>query len=103
MTKNNKSNNIEIAIIGGSGFYDFIRNGKEVEIETEWGKPSDKIVVGEVEGKQVAFLPRHGKNHDFPPHMVPYQANIAALKKIGVKYPKWFILNFHQLFMDYLS
>jgi len=76
----------EIAIIGGSGFYEFIENGKEFEVETEWGKPSDKIVIGQVENKKVAFLPRHGKNHKFPPHMVPFQANIAALKKIGVKY-----------------
>jgi len=86
MKKNNMLDNIEIGIIGGSGFYDFIKNGQELDVETDWGKPSDKIVIGEVEGKQVAFLPRHGKNHDYPPHQVPYQANIAAFKKIGVKY-----------------
>ncbi|MBU1130565.1 S-methyl-5'-thioadenosine phosphorylase [Patescibacteria group bacterium] len=76
----------EIGIIGGSGFYEFIENGEEFEIDTDWGKPSAKITVGEVEGKKVAFLPRHGKKHIFPPHRVPYLANIAALKKIGVKY-----------------
>ncbi len=77
---------IEIGIIGGSGFYEFLENGEEVEIETPWGKPSDKIVIGEVAGKKVAFLPRHGKKHHLPPHRVPYQANVAALKQLGVKY-----------------
>lgn len=77
---------IEIGIIGGSGFYEFIENGEEIEVETPWGKPSDKIIVGEIDGKKVAFLPRHGKKHIFPPHKVPYAANIAALKQLGVKY-----------------
>lgn len=76
----------KIGIIGGSGFYEFIESGEEIDIETEWGKPSDKIVVGEVEGKKVVFLPRHGRSHIFPPHKVPYKANITALKKVGVKY-----------------
>lgn len=77
---------VEIGIIGGSGFYEFLTNAQEIEIETDWGKPSDKITIGEVEGKQIAFLPRHGKKHIFPPHKVPYQANIGAMKKLGVKY-----------------
>jgi len=77
---------VEIGIIGGSGFYEFIENGEEIEVETPYGKPSDKIVVGEIEGKKIAFLPRHGKKHVHPPHKVPYRANIAAFKQLGVKY-----------------
>lgn len=76
----------EIGIIGGSGFYDFFgENAEEIEFETKFGKPSDKITVGAVFGKRVAFLPRHGRNHQIPPHKIPYRANIAALKEIGVK------------------
>ncbi len=86
----------EIGIIGGSGFYEFFSaqggsapggkdGSKEILVETEFGKPSDKITIGKIFGKRVAFLPRHGKTHQIPPHKIPYKANIAALKKIGVK------------------
>ena len=76
----------EIGIIGGSGFYEFFKNNaEEIEVETEFGNPSDKITVGTIFGKKVAFLPRHGKNHQIPPHRIPYKANIMALKQIGVK------------------
>ena len=76
----------EIGIIGGSGFYEFFKdNAKEIEVETEFGKPSDKITIGVISGKKVAFLPRHGKNHQIPPHKIPYKANIKALKQIGVE------------------
>lgn len=75
----------EIGIIGGSGFYEFFgKEAKEIQIETEFGKPSDRITIGNVSGKKVAFLPRHGKNHQIPPHRVPYKANIQALKQLGV-------------------
>ena len=56
-----------------------------MEIETKFGRPSDKITVGNIFGKRIAFLPRHGKNHQIPPHKIPYKANIAALKEIGVE------------------
>ncbi|MBU3934792.1 S-methyl-5'-thioadenosine phosphorylase [Patescibacteria group bacterium] len=76
----------EIGIIGGSGFYEFFdKNAKEIEVETKFGKPSDKITIGNLFGRRVAFLPRHGKNHQIPPHKIPYRANIAALKEIGVE------------------
>ena len=76
----------DIGIIGGSGFYEFFdRGAKEITVETKFGKPSDKITVGNLFGKRVAFLPRHGRNHQIPPHKIPYKANIAALKEIGVK------------------
>ena len=76
----------EIGIIGGSGFYEFFKGGaREIDIETEFGKPSDKITIGKISGKTVAFLPRHGKNHQIPPHKINYRANISALKQIGVE------------------
>ncbi len=75
----------EIGIIGGSGFYDFFgKDAKEIQVKTEFGNPSDKIVIGEVFGKKVAFLPRHKRHHTIPPHKVPAKANLAALKEIGV-------------------
>ena len=81
-----RKNLAEIGIIGGSGFYEFFKdNSKEIEVETEYGKPSDKITIGNISGKKVAFLPRHGKNHQIPPHKINYKANIAALKELGVK------------------
>jgi 5'-methylthioadenosine phosphorylase len=82
----NRKKLAEIGIIGGSGFYDFFgKDAKEVDIKTEFGKPSDKITIGNVFGKKVAFLPRHGKKHQFPPHKIPYKANIVALKQLGVE------------------
>lgn len=74
----------QIGIFGGSGFYDFLSKGKEIDIKTPYGRPSDKILVGEYEGKAVAFLPRHGKKHQFPPHEIPYRANLYAFKMLGV-------------------
>ncbi len=76
-----------IAFIGGSGLYD-IEGAKLIEqldIETPWGKPSDKIDIVEIEGIKVAFLPRHGRGHVYPPHQLNFRANIAALKMIGVE------------------
>ncbi len=76
----------EIGIIGGSGFYDFFGSkAKEIKIKTEFGKPSDKITIGDFSGKKIAFLPRHGKGHFLPPHKIPYRANIAAFHKLGVR------------------
>lgn len=72
-----------IGIIGGSGFYEFLK-GKEFSVSTPYGKPSDKILITEYEGKKIAFLPRHGKKHQIPPHKINYKANLFALKKIGV-------------------
>jgi 5'-methylthioadenosine phosphorylase len=76
----------EIGIIGGTGLYDpkLIKNIKEVKVKTLFGKPSDAITIGEMEGKQLAFLPRHGKKHTIRPTDVNSRANIAALKQLGV-------------------
>ncbi len=74
-----------IGIIGGSGLYNIMENVKKVDVETPYGKPSDMIEIGEISGIEVAFIPRHGKKHNIPPHMVNYHANIWALKKLGVE------------------
>jgi 5'-methylthioadenosine phosphorylase len=77
----------EIGIIGGTGLSDpkLFSNIKEVTVETPYGKPSDAITIGELGGKCVAFLPRHGKKHTIRPTDIPVRANIYALKKLGVK------------------
>ena len=75
----------DIGVFGGSGFYSFLENVKEVKVETPYGAPSDLIAIGEYAGKKVAFLPRHGKLHQFPPHKIPYRANLWAMKSLGVK------------------
>lgn len=76
-----------VAIIGGSGVYDpsIFKKKKEVKVKTPFGSPSAPIEIGEFLGSQIAFLARHGKNHQFPPHKVPQRANLWALKKIGVE------------------
>lgn len=74
-----------IGIIGGSGFYDLASGLKEVKRETPYGPPSEKIAIGRIGRLKVAFLPRHNKTHDIPPHKINYKANIWALHKLGVK------------------
>jgi 5'-methylthioadenosine phosphorylase len=75
----------EIGVIGGSGFYSFLQNAHEVAVETPFGDPSERPLVGEVAGRRVAFLPRHGRDHRFPPHRVNYRANLWALRSLGVR------------------
>ena len=75
----------ELAVIGGSGFYTFLEDPKTIEVETPYGAPSAPIAVGRVDGKAVAFLPRHGNDHQFPAHQVPYRANLWALRSLGVR------------------
>ena len=77
----------KIGVIGGSGLYHIegMTDIEEVDISTPFGKPSDAIVVGRLEGVGVAFLSRHGKGHRIPPTDVPYRANIYALKSLGVE------------------
>lgn len=78
-------NKAEIGVLGGSGFYSLMRKAKEIKVETPYGSPSGKLSLGEIFGKKVAFLPRHSKTHDLPPHKIPYRANIYALKSLGVR------------------
>lgn len=75
-----------IGVIGGSGLYQFLDSSNEVEVATPFGAPSDPIVVGEVGGQGVAFVPRHGRDHRFPPHRVNYRANLWALRSLGVRH-----------------
>lgn len=75
----------EIGVFGGSGFYNLLEDFREVEIQTPFGSPSDKIMIGGFEDKKIAFLARHGREHQLPPHQIPYQANLWVMKKIGVK------------------
>lgn len=72
-------------VIGGSGLYAFLDHAEQVRVETPYGNPSDPVVVGEVAGRSVAFLPRHGADHRFPPHRIPYRANLWALRSLGVR------------------
>ena len=76
-----------LAVIGGSGLYDFpaLEKVERVEVDTPFGKPSAPIQIGSINGKKVAFLARHGIGHVYSPSEVNYQANIYALKSIGVE------------------
>jgi len=77
----------EIGIFGGTGIYDsgLLKESKEISIDTPYGKTSDSITIGEFNGRKVAFMPRHGKKHTIPPHLINYRANIWAFKELGVK------------------
>jgi 5'-methylthioadenosine phosphorylase len=77
-----------IGIIGGSGLYDLpgLRGVGEVAVETPYGSPSDAFLVGTLDGVELAFLSRHGRGHRFPPHQVPYRANLWAMRKLGVEW-----------------
>jgi 5'-methylthioadenosine phosphorylase len=78
---------VKIGVIGGSGLYKMpgLENIREIALTTPFGKPSDQIVVGDIDTSPVAFLPRHGRGHVLMPSEVPYQANIYALKMLGVE------------------
>jgi len=75
----------EIAVIGGSGFYDFLAGSERISVNTPFGAPSDDVVIGDLQGRRVAFLARHGQGHRFPPHRVNYRANLWALRSVGVR------------------
>ena len=74
-----------IGIFGGSGFYRFLDDVEEVAVDTPYGPPSARIRVGEIEGRRVAFMPRHGDEHTLPPHRINYRANLWAMKQAGVR------------------
>ncbi|MBV8116374.1 MAG: S-methyl-5'-thioadenosine phosphorylase [Candidatus Eremiobacteraeota bacterium] len=76
----------EIGVFGGSGFYSLMDGAREAWIDTPCGAPSDRVTVGEIAGKRVAFLPRHGNDHRFPPHAINYRANLYAMKSLGVRW-----------------
>jgi 5'-methylthioadenosine phosphorylase len=74
---------IAVGIFGGSGFYSLLEDAHEVKVETPYGPPSAPVVVGEIGGRQVGFLPRHGVHHELPPHAINYRANLWAVKELG--------------------
>jgi 5'-methylthioadenosine phosphorylase len=84
----NASPRAEIAVIGGSGFYSWLTDGESHashELDTPYGTPSAPVTIGEVAGRSVAFLPRHGVGHALPPHAINHRANLWALAALGVR------------------
>jgi 5'-methylthioadenosine phosphorylase len=75
----------DLAVIGGSGLYALLTDAEEHRVDTPYGAPSDPITVAQLKDRRVAFLPRHGRDHRFPPHRIPYRANIWALHQLGVR------------------
>jgi 5'-methylthioadenosine phosphorylase len=75
-----------LGVIGGSGFYTFFDSGaRTINMDTPFGEPGAPVTVGAVGQREVAFLPRHGSNHQYPAHKVPYRANMWALRALGVR------------------
>ncbi len=75
----------EIGVFGGSGFYSLLANPVERTINTPYGETSDRVSVGEIAGRRVAFMPRHGAGHRYPAHRVNYRANVWAMWSLGVR------------------
>ena len=75
----------DVAVIGGTGFYSFLDDYEEHAVDTPYGAPSGPVAVGRVAGRRLAFLPRHGPRHEYPPHAIPYRANLWALRALGVR------------------
>ena len=74
----------EVGVFGGSGFYEFLSDVVEVRLDTPYGAPSAPVTIGAIGGRRVAFLPRHGRDHQLIPTTVPYRANVWAMKELGV-------------------
>jgi 5'-methylthioadenosine phosphorylase len=75
----------QVAVIGGSGFYTFLDDVEEIPVHTPYGPPSAPVALANVDGRTVAFLPRHGSHHEYPPHRVNSRANLWALHQLGVR------------------
>ena len=77
----------KIGVIGGSGLYDLegLKKVEEISLDTPYGTPSDKFLIGSLDGKELVFLPRHGKHHQINPSCINYRANIYGMKKLGVE------------------
>jgi len=75
-----------LGIIGGSGVYDIegLENSRWVKVESSFGEPSDEVLLAELDGQPIAFLPRHGRGHRIPPSEINFRANLDALKRLGV-------------------
>ena len=77
------SEQISVGVFGGSGFYSFLDDAHEVNVDTPYGEPSAPVVVGDIAGRSVGFIPRHGVKHNIPPHAINYRANVWAMKELG--------------------
>lgn len=75
----------DVGVYGGSGLYSLVDDVEEITVETPYGPPSAPVTVGEVGGRRVAFLPRHGRDHSLPPARVPFRANAWAMRSLGVR------------------
>jgi 5'-methylthioadenosine phosphorylase len=75
----------DIGVFGGSGFYSFLDDVEAHAVSSPYGDPSARVAIGTLEAVRVAFIPRHGQNHEFPPHRVNYRANVAAMRELGVR------------------
>jgi 5'-methylthioadenosine phosphorylase len=80
-----RPDDVLLGVFGGSGFYEFLDDVVAVPVHTPYGAPSAAVSVGTVEGRRVAFLPRHGVHHELPPHRVNFRANVWALRSLGVQ------------------
>src|SRR5690606_21580730 len=80
----NEAHKAEIGVFGGSGFYTFLSDVETVTVDTAWGSPSGPVTIGSIDDVRVAFLPRHGPHHEWPPHRVNYRANVDAMRQLGV-------------------
>ena len=74
-----------LGVFGGSGFYEFLDGAQEIVVDTPYGPPAGPVVLGSVAGNPVAFMARHGRNHEFAAHRVPYRANMWAMHSVGVR------------------
>ena len=79
------TNQAEIGVFGGSGFYSLLDDVREIKVDTPYGPPSDSFFLADVAGRSIAFLPRHGRRHTIPPHRINYRANVWAMRSLGVK------------------
>ena len=78
-------NKADIGVFGGSGFYSFLTDVEEVKVSTPYGETSDSIFISKIGNHRVAFMPRHGRKHTIPPHLINYRANVWAMKHLGCK------------------
>lgn len=75
----------DIGVFGGSGFYAFLDDVETITVDTAYGRPSAPVTIGEIAGRRVAFLPRHGRHHEYAPHRIPYRANVDVMRQLGVR------------------
>jgi len=79
------TNQAEIGVFCGCGFYSLLDDVREIKVDTPYGPPSDSFFLATVAGRSIAFLPRHGRRHTIPPHLINYRANVWAMRSLGVK------------------